>query len=366
MKIVSNIALSVPESKEVLARQAYASLNFALNAGWLEEFNKSRTSSNFELQLLANNVLENLAARFPDAPVFQEGVYLLQGSIWDGKNYAADIVFLHGLRGRVFRTWRQKDFIRQKDASLNEFLSKRPRTSCWVKDWLPNDLAYPVRLLAVDYDSFLSDWSFKCPSCYDRCTIVPRSRELASKLAKAGVGKRPIIWVSHSMGGLIVKEMLRGLDTDSSAAPSERSILKNTIACVFYGTPHLGSTLATVSTKGALNTFILPSVEVNMLKEGSPYLIKLHEDFLLIQRRRRIACLSFVETIPTKVAYIKWNVMLVAENSAGSVPGPVYRLKERHFYLCKPEDPQATSYRAVVDFISSVLESYKSNAFQLD
>uniref|UniRef100_A0A5S6Q3R9 Protein SERAC1 n=1 Tax=Trichuris muris TaxID=70415 RepID=A0A5S6Q3R9_TRIMR len=351
LKIISNVVLSLPESKEVLARQ-----------GWFEELGKSRKSSNFELQLLASNVLENLAARFPDAPVFPEGVYLLQGSIWDGKNYAADIVFLHGLRGRVFRTWRQKEFIRRKDTALNDFLSKRNRTSCWAKDWLPNDLPYPVRLLAVDYDSVLSDWGIKCPSCYDRCTLVPRSRELASKLAKAGVGRRPIIWVCHSMGGLIVKEILRNLEMSNSLSPSEKSILTNTIGCVFYGTPHLGSTLATVSTKGALNTFILPSAEVNMLKEGSPYLLKLHEDFLDIQRRRRISCLSFVETVPTKVAYLKWNVMLVAENSASSVPGKVFRLKERHFYLCKPEDPEATSYRALVDFVSSLLESNRSNS----
>lgn len=41
-----------------------------------------------------------------------------------------------------------------------------------------------------------------------RSTISDRSSEYISKLLIADVGKRPIIWVCHSMGGLLVKKML--------------------------------------------------------------------------------------------------------------------------------------------------------------
>ena len=35
-----------------------------------------------------------------------------------------------------------------------------------------------------------------------------QSAKMMKKLAAAGVGKRPVIFVAHSMGGLMVKEMM--------------------------------------------------------------------------------------------------------------------------------------------------------------
>lgn len=41
-----------------------------------------------------------------------------------------------------------------------------------------------------------------------RSTMSKRSKEYIKKLLIAGVGKRPTVWVCHSMGGLLVKKML--------------------------------------------------------------------------------------------------------------------------------------------------------------
>lgn len=45
------------------------------------------------------------------------------------------------------------------------------------------------------------------PSLF-RTTMGERSGEYIEKLLTAGIGKRPTIWVCHSMGGLLVKKML--------------------------------------------------------------------------------------------------------------------------------------------------------------
>lgn len=41
-----------------------------------------------------------------------------------------------------------------------------------------------------------------------RKLITKHSQEIACILKAAGVGQRPIIWLTHSMGGLLVKCML--------------------------------------------------------------------------------------------------------------------------------------------------------------
>ena len=53
---------------------------------------------------------------------------------------------------------------------------------------------------------------------------------------------RPLILVAHSLGGIIVKEMLRqahGIDGNNK--PQHRQVYDSTKAVLFFGTPHAGS-----------------------------------------------------------------------------------------------------------------------------
>lgn len=38
--------------------------------------------------------------------------------------------------------------------------------------------------------------------------MVVRSQEMIEELLKLGVGKKPIIWVGHSKGGLFIKQII--------------------------------------------------------------------------------------------------------------------------------------------------------------
>ncbi|OUC43670.1 hypothetical protein D917_09620 [Trichinella nativa] len=242
-----------------------------IRAGWSKILNECKKDrKRLQLQLLATKTLENLARRFPDSPTYEDGIYLLKGSCWDRDQYDADIIFVHGLRGGMFRTWRQKDYTKEKDSILNEINMKAPQIYCWPRDWLAEDINKPVRILGIDYDSYVSDWSSRCPEFYDKLNLLlSRSENFAAKLRKAGVGDRPIIWITHSMGGLLVKELLRSIDKEqcSETQSGTNSILSNTVGCVFYATPHLGSSLATTSQSRILRLFLLPSTEINLLQE---------------------------------------------------------------------------------------------------
>lgn len=63
-------------------------------------------------------------------------------------------------------------------------------------------------MLGVNYSTTLSLWAHMCPEIANNVTLEDRSTELMSELVDAGVGKRPIVWVAHSMGGLLVKNVI--------------------------------------------------------------------------------------------------------------------------------------------------------------
>ena len=66
-------------------------------------------------------------------------------------------------------------------------------------------------MIGVEYSTQLSDWEPVHPyETSEERTIPARAKELLTKLEAADVGKkRPVVWVTHSMGGLLVKEILR-------------------------------------------------------------------------------------------------------------------------------------------------------------
>lgn len=80
-------------------------------------------------------------------------------------------------------------------------------TQCWPRDWLPEDCEN-LRVIGINYDTSLSMWAPICPSEHLKTNLDERSNEFLEKLVQAGLGKKPILWVTHSMGGLIVKNIL--------------------------------------------------------------------------------------------------------------------------------------------------------------
>lgn len=80
-------------------------------------------------------------------------------------------------------------------------------TYCWPRDWLPEDCAN-LRIIGIQYDTNLSLWGRICPIKHEKSNLEERSNELFGNLVSAGVGQRPVIWVAHSMGGLLIKNIL--------------------------------------------------------------------------------------------------------------------------------------------------------------
>ncbi|XP_046526369.1 protein SERAC1 isoform X2 [Equus quagga] len=275
---------------------------------------------------------------------YQDGVYVLHPQYRTSQPIKADVLFIHGLMGAAFKTWRQQDAEQQgptDEASEDE----ARHTTCWPKTWLARDCP-ALRIISVEYDTSLSDWRARCPM--ERKSIAFRSNELLRKLRAAGVGDRPLIWVSHSMGGLLVKKML----LEASKKPEMNTVINNTRGIVFYSVPHHGSHLAEYSVN--IRYLLFPSLEVKELSKDSPALKTLQDDFLEFAKDKNFQVLNFVETLPTYIgSMIKLHVVPVESADLGI--GDLIPVDVNHLNICKPKQKDAFLYQRTLQFIRETL-----------
>ncbi|XP_077366764.1 protein SERAC1 isoform X1 [Festucalex cinctus] len=290
---------------------------------------------------LANLDRETVREKYPD------GVYILHPQTRGNQPIKADVLFIHGILGAAFKTWRQRDRSALEDEDDKD--CGNDYTECWPKTWLAADCPN-LRVLSVEYDSHLSDWMSKCPAENQRKSLAYRSQELLKKLKMAGVGDRPVVWVAHSMGGLLVKKML----IDASEDPDMKDLFKNTKGILFYSVPHHGTFMAEYSVN--VRYLLFPSIEVRELCRDSPALRDLNENFLNMAKEKEIKVLSFAETLPTNIGPMI-KILVVPAQSANIGIGDLIEVDVDHLSICKPERKDSFLYKRSLRFIQEALHS---------
>ncbi|XP_048661861.1 protein SERAC1 isoform X3 [Marmota marmota marmota] len=282
-------------------------------------------------------LLQRLYQLHRDCPKVQRNIMRIIGNMALNEHLFSTIVH------SAFKTWRQQDSER---ILIEKTLEDEDRyTTCWPKTWLARDCP-ALRIISVEYDTTLSDWRAGCPA--ERKTIAFRSNELLSKLRAAGVGDRPMIWISHSMGGLLVKKML----LEASQKPEMSPVISNTRGIIFYSVPHHGSHLAEYSVN--IRYLLFPSLEVKELSKDSPALKTLQDDFLEFAKDKSFQVLSFVETQPTYIgSMIKLHVVPVESADLGI--GELIPVDVNHLNICKPKKKEAFLYQRTLQFIRETL-----------
>ena len=96
---------------------------------------------------------------------------------------------------------------------------------------------------------------------------------MQEKLKLAGVGSRPVIFVTHSFGGLVLKQMLREAEKDANYKP----LIDNTKGVVFYAVPHLGSELTMFADYRVAQMLFRGSPAVADMRPASDALKELHK-----------------------------------------------------------------------------------------
>ncbi|KAG1964423.1 protein SERAC1 [Pimephales promelas] len=332
VRIIGNLALN---------ESAHTAI---VQSGWMSVLAKMIQSPHIMQASYAARALANLD-RDAVKQKYQDGVYILHPQCRTNQPIKADVLFVHGLLGAAFKTWRQKD----RDVTDDDKVEgvREDYTECWPKSWLAEDCPN-LRILSVEYDTHLSDWKAKCPAENQRKSLAYRSQELLRKLKDAGVGDRPVVWVAHSMGGLLVKKIL----LDASKDPDLSALFKNTKGILFYSVPHHGTFMAGYSVN--VRYLLFPSIEVKELCRDSPALRDLNENFQCIAKDQEYKVLSFAETLPTSIGPML-KILVVPLQSADLGFGDLIQVDVDHLNICKPERKDTFLYKRTLQFIRDAL-----------
>lgn len=232
-------------------------------------------------------------------------------------------------------------------------MNDQKNSFCWPIDWLPQQFP-KIRILGLQFESALSYWVKKvCPCEQNKMKLKFRSMDYLQRLADAGIGEgRPVVWVCHSMGGLIVKGIINQAMT--SQDPKIRNIAENSRGIIFLGTPHKGSAIAKYTQQTAL---LWPTIEVKDMEENSKELLKLNDEFLanIAKLSHPVEIVSVAEGSAMKV-FQNIKMIVVPMKSAFLGYGEFYVSNENHLNLSKPISQNSFIYLTVVNLIEKILK----------
>jgi pimeloyl-ACP methyl ester carboxylesterase len=231
-----------------------------------------------------------------------DGVYCLDLNNSDVSRIPElDVVFVHGLSSSADAAW--------KNANGDLW-------PLWLKPMLPN-----ARVILLNYPA---PTFFSSPT--SRVSIRERARNLADFLPTIGIGNRPTVFVCHSLGGIVVKEILRSCVETGCAL----NIAANTVGVIFLATPHAGSDI--VRWLEWMGSNLTADLAIN-----SEYILSLRDWFSQYTTQKDIAISAYYETQTYK------NYVVVSKESADPCCKMcnVVALDYDHCNMAKPISPNS-------------------------
>jgi hypothetical protein len=174
--------------------------------------------------------------------------------------------------------------------------------------------------------------------------IHDRATSLLGALADAHeIGRRPFILIGHSLGGLLIKQIIRHCVT---MGDQYTNFIDQLTGIIFFSTPHTGSGLVSLA---KFLTLIRATPLVQELANNQPYLRELDDWYRNYVVRAGLPNLSFFETQLT-------DGLRVVDEVSGDphLPGiTAIPVDADHRSICKFSDRQNLIYRQALRFIST-------------
>jgi pimeloyl-ACP methyl ester carboxylesterase len=240
----------------------------------------------------------------------------------------ANVVFFHGLGGDPFITWGAA-----KGSKDDEHF--------WPR-WLEKDVE-GLSVYSVAYEATPFRWNGSAMHLIDRALNC-----LDLLLHEPGLGSGPLVLVGHSMGGLIIKQLIRTADSEALLHPDARRFLERVEKVAFLATPHGGSSLA--STAGLLRIILRPSPATASLVQDDPHLRDLRRWYCNWANSRNIVHLALAET--KRMGFLG---IIVDQQSAnpGLACDTVVPVDSDHITIAKPKNRESEIYVRVRRFLES-------------
>ena len=213
--------------------------------------------------------------------------------IWHDPNDSAgrhshifDLVFVHGLTGDREHTWTHPE-------------SAEPWPKMLISEEFPE-----ARILSYGYDAYVA--LKKGPVSSNR--LSSHSLDFLNAIIAIrqtrGSEPRPLIFVAHSLGGIVCKDAL--LQSSNSIDLTKKAVFNDTVGLIFMGTPHTGAGLAWWAKVPAHALGVVKSTNkklLEVLETENEILSRIQNDFMekirsTVNTSNEIQIVCFYETLP--------------------------------------------------------------------
>jgi pimeloyl-ACP methyl ester carboxylesterase len=232
-----------------------------------------------------------------------------------------DVVFVHGLGGDPYATWSTS--------------SEETHWGRWLAASRPD-----LRVWTLGFPASPSAWLGTAMPLQDRAVNV------LALMKSDGIGKRPTIFIAHSMGGLVVKQMLR--EALFSGTGEYKIIGQSVRGVLFLSTPHTGSDVATLVTY--LGFFLRTTVAIEELEAHGAQLRDLNRWYRNHVEELGIKTLVFFENQRT----FTFTVVNASSSDPGVPKVTPVGIDADHIQICKPASQKSLVYKAARDFLDEI------------
>ena len=252
------------------------------------------------------------------------------------------IVAVHGLYEDSIETW--------TDPESRIF---------WLRDLLPKRLP-KARILTYGYKAEPG----QTPGEGSSDQILSHAKTLVAELNAtrhlSRTVSRPIIFLCHGLGGILVKRAIAFCNTSTAKQVDHRRFLFTaTYAIMFFGTPHTGMSDAALRAQAELMPTAALSQLSTALVKGSQTLQEINDQFAPLSKR--FSLYFFWEQLPSEFGTTKAYVVTQDSADPGWEPGERAGIHADHSQMCKFTSASQDGFKLVL----SACERYIKKAPEL-